>query len=255
VAIPASQPPPPPLVDNSVLQPRLVGRLPKTALVAGGRVVPIHQSVRVKNTGATVMTGMVTVNLLLSADPTGASNGISAGTFHKKITLRPGKTAVISLVLRALPAAPVGSLYLLPQLTDPAGKTSFTASAAPVTVETPFIDLTGRFFHVPPSAHAGKNAIVFVTVVNNGNMRAAGMLAVDVQRSDTSTSPATVVDLGAVTRRIAILPHKQVRLRLTIPLPLTGGPFFVTTTLNSNNAIVESNTSNDVFSSAPITLK
>jgi probable HAF family extracellular repeat protein len=254
VAIPSAQPSTP-LVDNSVLQPVLAGTLPKTTLVAGGKIVPIHQTVRVKNTGSTTMTGMVTVNLLLSTDPTGQSNGTSAGIFHKRIALKPGRTAIIPLLLRALPAAPVGSLYLLPEVTDPAGNTSFTSTSTPVTVAAPFIDLTGSFFHVPTTARAGKTAVAFLTVVNNGNVAAAGMLAVDLQRSDTSTSPATVVNLGTLTHRIALLPHRLIRLRITIPLPPTGGPFFVTAALNSNNAIAESDTLNDTFSSALIRLR
>ena len=86
VAISASQPPHAPGRHLSS-SPSLLGRLPKPTLVAGGKIVPIHQTVRVKNTGATIMTGTVTVNLLLSPDPTGQSNGTSAGTFHKRITL------------------------------------------------------------------------------------------------------------------------------------------------------------------------
>src|SRR5207237_48608 len=108
---------------------------------------------------------------------------------RKMVRLRPGKSTTIPLVLRSLPSGVTGSLYILPQLTDPAGNTSFTTTATPITVQAPFIDLTGQFSGVPSTAKAGRNAAVFVTTVINSS---GGFAESDVSNDTISSSLITL---------------------------------------------------------------
>ena len=238
-------------INDSPLQPSISGRLPSSALVAGGRMAPIAQTFRLTNTGSTTVSGPVTANVVLSADPTDASNGVTVASVSRRINLRPNHSEAFPLVIRSLPASLTGSgLYLLAQVTDPSGNTGLGASSGTITSQSPFVDLSGAFARVPTTVKAGRKGTVTLTLTNNGNIAATGNLPIDLQASpDGSLGSAGSVDLGTVTRHVSIQPGKHVTLSLVETFPSTGGPYFVLADVDPNNTFNDSDLSNNVFAS------
>jgi uncharacterized repeat protein (TIGR03803 family) len=253
-AVPVTVQASPPLVNDSALVPSVSASLPMRALIAGTTIPAIREMLHISNTGSTSMSGPVTVSLLLSSDSTGQSNGTIALAVRRRIKLKAGKAANVPISLHKLPADVSGSVYLLTEITDSTGKTSFTASASPMTVESPYIDLTGVFVKSPATARPGKDATLTLAIANGGNIAVKAPLTLTLQLSDTSITPATDITIGNITHRISIRPHGQTRLRLSVPIPTTGGPFHVTALLNSNGGIPESNMANDAVVSPLIKL-
>jgi len=250
---PGSPPPPagPGLINDSPLAPMISGRLPSTSLVAGGKIAPITQTVRITNTSTGTINESVTVNLLLSNDPSGASGGTSVASVMRKVILKAGAFSNVPVTFHSLPANTTGTLYLLPEVTEPSGATGFSASSGTISAAAPFIDLAGSVFHVPATVKAGRKGVVTLSLVNNGNIVATGNLSIDLQASPNGTlGAAGSIDLGAVTRHVSIQPGRQLVLQFVETFPTTGGPYFIVANLDTANVFNDSNLSNNVFASA-----
>jgi len=239
------------LVDDSPLVPTISGRLPSKPLVAGGKISAFSQTVRVTNTTSSPISGEIMVSLLVSNNSSGNSGGTSiASVMHKVTKLKPGKFVNVSVTVRSLPGGLVGSLYILPVVTDPSGDTAFSASAGTISVAAPFIDLQPLIVHAPASYKAGKALHVTVTLINNGNVAASGPLAIDLQASTDGAIDSTSIDLGTITRpHVVIKPGKKLVVTLIETFPSTGGPYFIVADVDPNDTFDESTVANNVLAS------
>lgn len=228
----------------------LSGRLPAATLVAGQRTAPITQTVRITNTGSSLYTGPVTVNLLLSPDGSAASGDpVAAAT--RVLRLKPGASAVVPLILRAVPATDVGTFFFAANVADASGASAEAASAGTITSRPPFVDLTGSFVHVPSAVKAGRTLVFTLAITENGNVPVTGSLPIDIFAATGGTVDASATDLGIVTRRVNVLPgHRQI-VSVSVPAPATlSGPLFLIAKLDPDNTLNDTNPADNTFASS-----
>jgi hypothetical protein len=239
--------PPPP--NNSPLHPTLSGRLPAASLVAGSKIPPITQIVRVTNNSTATFTGNLTLSLLLSTDPTGASGGTPVASVIRRTSLKAAKFMNVPLTIRSLPADAVGNLYILSQVTDPSGNISISASATTISAAAPFVDLQPIGIHVPASAKAGRKGLLSVTLINNGNTAAGGNLSIDLQASSSGAIDGTSIDLGTIIRHVLIQPGRKLTLELSAPFAAPAGTYFIIANADPADSFNESTLSNNLLAS------
>lgn len=237
--------------DDSLLRPTVSGRLPVTPLIAGRKIGPITQSVRLTNSGSTTMAGPMTLELLLSSSPAGNGSDPVLATINRRINLRPGRSVTFALTARSIPAgASSGAKFIVAVVDDPNGVTGVGASANTVDVEQPVIDLGGAFVRVPASARAGRRAVVTISVSQDGNVPVTAPLTVQLLASPNADGSGAT-DLGTVTRRVTVPAGRTIRLSLPVTLPQTPGtPVFLVAVLDPANTLGDADLSNNTFVSA-----
>jgi Glucose / Sorbosone dehydrogenase len=239
-----------PLLNNSPLSIALTGNLPTAILVAGQNIPPIHELLRITNPAATAVTGPTQISLELSPDPTGSSGGTDLTTITRHLNLKPTKSSSIPLVIHSLPASPTGALFILAVVTDPSGNTAFTASSNSLTVAAPTIDLAPLSLTTATKPKPGKKGSIRVTITNNGNIPATGPLAIDLQASASGLIDANSLDLGTITRHIALPANKKITLLLSVTFPTIPGPFFIVANVDPQNTFIETTLANNQLASA-----
>jgi hypothetical protein len=237
------------LVSNNFLSPSIHGPLPSTTLVAGQKIPPIRQTIVLKDAGTINFKGPVTFSVLLSPDKTGTSGGDTVLTFTRNVNLHPGGSVAFPATFSSIPLADTGTLYLIAEASDIAGNTAFSPSAGTITVAAPFVDLTGVVTHVPAMVSGKHTGVVTLQIINDGNVAAAGNLAIDLQASPDGTLASATADLGTVTRHVSILPGHRLTLQLPETFPATGGTYYVVANLDPNDTFADSNLTNNIFAS------
>jgi uncharacterized delta-60 repeat protein len=242
--------------NNSVLQPTVSGRLPTTKLVAGGKVAPITQTIKVINTSSAPISGTITINLLLSPDTAGSTADPSVAMVSRKVSIKPGKFVLVPVVVRSLPAGVSGTRHLLAVLTDPNAGSGVGASAGTVSIQPPFIDLSGSLGR-PPTVKSGRSGLVSLTLMNSGNVAATGLLPIDVLASADGMLDASSIDLGTISKRINIPAGRKIALPLLVPFSsVAPGSYVLIARLDPTNTLGDANPANNtVFGTLPVTVK
>lgn len=241
------------LANGPDLVPTVLGKLP-AAVIGGNKKGKI--SVKVANTGQTVLTKKpVTVTLFLSDDQAiGGDTQVSQQT--KTLSLKVGKSKTLKFKFTYPLTIGNGNFFVLAQV-DPANtvaesneRNNSASSATAVAVTQPFIDLQPTNATNPAGTlHAGGNATVNVTIKNNGNVAIKKAVAVSVAASTDQTPDPTDRVLATPTRTIKLNPGKSTTLKVpfTFPSDLAAGSYFVTAQVDPTNAIVETDDLNNTF--------
>jgi hypothetical protein len=240
--------------NDSLLQPTISGRLPTTALVAGGKVRPITQIVKITNTGPTTIDGAVQVDLLLSSSTDAASADPVVGTVTRKgVHLRAGRSIVVPVVVRSLPTGVAGAFHLVAVVTDPGSLTGVKASDGTVTVQAPFIDLSLTLGPLPKVVKAGRGGAVAITEANNSNIATTGWVPVEFLLSTNGLDDANAIDLGPLQMRATLQPGRKI----TLPFPLSfltsgvsPGSYFLILKLDPDNTLNDVNLLNNTVVSS-----
>lgn len=241
-----------PTGGTTPLHPTVTGRLPGGPVVAGGKIRPLAQTVHVTNSESNTISGEIAIKLELSSDATGATAGPTVASITRKIRLRAGKSASFPLIVRSLPAGTTGSLFLVAEVTDPSGNTAAGASASAINVETPTVDITGAFVHVPATAKAGHNVTVSLAISEDGNVPVSAALPVELFASADGVLDTNSIDLGTLSRHVSIQPGRKtlLLLREMLPASLPPNSYMLFATLDPNNTLNDANLSNNTFASA-----
>jgi glucose/arabinose dehydrogenase len=231
------------------LAPAITGRLP--GAVIGG--LKGAATVQVRNSGTELLTGLVTVKVFMSSDTVLDGGDQQAGTLTKRMTLRPGTSRPLKLRL-VYPAMSDGNYYLLAQV-DPdnvfseGGEANNVAvSSAAIVNHAPVVELSGSFLAAPTQLVRGRRASVGLSVLNEGNVIAAGSLTISLAAA-VSTSPLDgLTALGTLTRQVKIRAggRKVIRLPFLPPAELPSGTYSFTATLDTGNQFQELNEGNNV---------
>lgn len=206
------------------------------AKTTGGVTVNITDSVA-------AMSGRATVAVYASTTQSLSGATLIAGPRPAAVKLKPGHTQAVYVRIPALPATlPVGTYYLITQVTSPAGDVTAAASTGTVTVAAPFISLSGAVASVTPKVKSGKFESAVVSVTNGGNVPASGALQVALWARPVGTTGTSDVPVSTVTTHVRILPGKSTRahLRFLIPATLPAGSYALVGQLDPNNAFSES---------------
>jgi glucose/arabinose dehydrogenase len=214
-------------------------------------------SVRVTNNGTDLLTGLVTVRVFMSSDPILDPSDAQAGTVTRPMRLRPAASRPVKLRL-TYPDIPDGNYYLLaavdPDNTVGEGNeaNNVTASAETIFNHAPVIDFSGAMPVTPATLMRGRRGAVAVTVLNGGNVVAAGPLTLRLYAADGNSPPTNLAQLLEVVRPVKIRPggRKVVKVAFVPPADLPAGTYYFTAEIDPVAAHEETNEANNLAVSA-----
>ena len=220
-------------------------------------------AVRVGNRGSVAFSGAVNVNLFLSPDPSLNDGDTPVASFGKKLKIKPGATGKPLKVKFAVPGVPSdGGYYLLARVspaTTPADANPANdvgASAGPVAVRNPVVDLAGSFAAPPKSTVSqGGKAAVAVNLLNAGTEAVSGPLSLLLYAVPEGAGPdAPRTTLAAMTKSFTINPGQAKRLNFafTVPADLARGRYSLVVLIDTAGAFTEPDESNNSVAPVPL---
>jgi len=215
------------------------------------------------NSGDAPIQSPVGIQLVASADTTLDAGDAPVTNVTRPVRLRPGRSRFL-VVPFAYPTVADGQYFILANLDSANGiaegneGNNVAASAAPVLIAAPFVDLVASVGAPPRGSFTiGRRTSVPITITNNGNVPAGpGLLQIDLFGSADAARGVDDLPLATITRPIRIRNARSriIRVNFIFPAELAAGSYYVTTTIDAPNAIAESNeTNNDAASSVAFT--
>jgi hypothetical protein len=241
--------------DQPPLSATLKGGLPAAA-ISGQKIKPIVQTLVLTTNSDTTVQGTVSIELLLSIDPSPSSDDLTVTTVTRKVNLKPGKHTSIPLRVTSLPELTEGTFYLVAGVTAPNDVVAAASTAGTMDVSPPIVDLAGQFLSVPATAQTGKNAKLTFGITNSGNVSASGTLTITLTgNTDPGLDPSNAVPLGTITHHVNIKSNGGLRFTFTGKVPnVPAGAYYLVATLDPDNVFNDIDTFNNTFvSSGPVT--
>lgn len=218
-------------------------------------------TVDLTNSGSAAASGAYTVVLLASSDQTFDSSDTPIATVSGVLPpLKAGGVHPVKVKIGSFPDVPNGAYFVLAEVTGSLAGSgdNVGASSGTVAITDPFIDLsdsivrTGKTSVFPGQSSGGET----VTIFNNGNVTASGIVAITF---DASTNPdgSSPVFVATEDENIKIAPGKSksfhnVRKTSVGELP---GNYYTIATVDPGNTFNESNTTNNsAVASVPLTI-
>jgi hypothetical protein len=213
---------------QAVLSP-IVASSSVSAPVVAGTVFNDVATVDVINSGTAAEQGPVIINIFAAPDGTVDESSYLAATLKRRVKINAGKTLVLRLKIKSLPASiPAATYTLLAQAIDSLGATSDAASGPAIQLVAPFISLSAVVNGVTPDAiKPGKGGSVEATITNSGNIAASGNAMVDIGLSADGQHETT--PLKSVHQRLKLKPDggsSTLRMRFVVPKSETAGEYF-----------------------------
>jgi len=220
------------------------------ASVVAGSKTSASAVLKITNTGNVTSTGVSTLALYASTDGT-VADGFPINSIQKKLSIKPNKSAEITVPLKLYPSVANASYSIVAQVTDAQSDVTTSVSAAKVTIAAAEVDLATTVITVPTTATPGKSIAVTLELSNAGNIAASGKLEFAFSASPTSDGANAVV-LGTLNTRINIKPGTSQRLKLKVPVPAgaASGSFFLVATADPSDVFNDPNLANNTGISA-----
>jgi glucose/arabinose dehydrogenase len=223
----------------------LSGKFPALAINGtSGKV-----TVRVNNTGDAPIADLVTVSLFLSPDAVFDVTDAAAGSITRPLKLNPGKGKAVPLTF-TYPSVADGNYFLLAQV-DPANAigeafelNNVSASAAPVPVQAPVINLTGTLSGpTTPVVARGGRAPAVLSLTNGGNVMAKGPVTLSLFAATDAAGQTNAAPVLTQTKTLKLKPgaSKAFRLKLVLPVDLPPGAYFLAAAIDPDNRFAEPN--------------
>jgi len=216
--------------------------------------------VRLTNHGNSIAQGPAQVELFASTDGTMDAADLSLLTKSLNVRLRPGASENVRLTFATPTTLADGEYDLLAEVEGSAndiGMPVAAESATPVSIQSPFSDLSLQFATLPSQpieidgASAGKRiATVFVT--NSGNVAVRGKVDVSLYLSDDTVLDSSDALLAtAENRPIALKPggHSVTGFRIAVPPGTAVGGYFLIAEMTPVGTLVDSNPADNVAAS------
>jgi hypothetical protein len=239
------------------LVPSIAGVLPPSLI---GTVKTKSQvSVELTNTGASPIKGAYTIQLLTSEDgQLGDATPITAVKNEHLTPLGAGKMRPMRLPLGAFPNVPTGNYFVLVEVggvltnvADNVGKSNTT-----IAETAPFIDFADTIVRVGKTTvkPVGKS-LLKVTITNEGNVPANGLLTLDIGSSQSSTGSPIDSQVPVMKQLKNFGPDKKMSFTFihTILVGTAPGVYYATATVDPLNTFNEPDTSNN-FAVTPTAL-
>jgi hypothetical protein len=246
---------------SASLTPAFTGQFPTTLTADRSARV----TVRLTNPGDQPARGAA-VRLYASADASLDAGDVLLGTGTRRGAIKPGRSGSVKVRFDSPASLAGGSYYLI---ASAAGATApfdsipdssapaVVASSSPVRVEPSFVDLSARITRLPHEevevGGSGHDSLVEIEVSNAGNAPAVGPVEVRLYLSadpnlDGADTAAGVEPPHAL--KIAPGRTRTIPARLAVPAGTTPGLYYVLAVVDSSNAIVETDETNNLAASA-----
>ncbi len=150
----------------------------------------------------------------------------------KTLNLHPGQQKIVGVPF-SLPFGLSPGTYTY--LASVSGKgASITATGPELTVVQPVVALTAsRLQPVTGQAAPGKSAELELSISNTGNQTVSGSPILKVSVYSSGSSADSAIELAMVRLRVQLKPgaSRLYKVRITLPTTLTGGSYFLSTSL------------------------
>jgi hypothetical protein len=192
------------------------GRVSLASTNVAGQKLNAKVPVVITNQGSNFK-GNYTVNIFADTIPSLDGNQVPITSLTKKnVALKSNKGQPLNFNVKSLPSTlPDGTYYLLAEVVDSTGATNMMATTQTVQVAAPFITPAVIVAAVAPASIAlNKTSSILITVTNDGNVAATGVV-IALSPSADSVSPVTGVTLATFRSvGVKILPNKSKTFRL-----------------------------------------
>jgi uncharacterized delta-60 repeat protein len=205
---------------------------PPTAITGGTKETV---SVQVAESGTSLASGTVTIELEIAADPQG-DGATALKIVPEKINLRQQQSRTYRIAFVYPQSVTAGNYYLVadvqngtsPALKDLNAANNVSPSKSAVDIAPPLISLQGSNLTVASPVTAGKIAQAIFTVTNNGNITAKGVATVDlILSTDQTTADATMTAVSKLSAGLAAGKSRVYRVALKLPTTLAPGPCYL----------------------------
>jgi len=227
----------------AVIQP-----LPAAAIIGA----PGRTRVRITNAGTVPMAGAANIQLHLSSDPYLHPDDPMVVNVPKALRLAPGGSRTFAVPFAYPKGVTPGSYYLLAYAD--AGKAvaerneanNVGASTTAATVADPFVDLSVAFTQMGVTVPPIRRGVATLLVRNAGNIPATGIVGITLAASTDATADGSDTTMLTTTRAMRIRPggSRLIRLRFA-PGALAAGTYYVAATIDTANAIAETDENNN----------
>jgi hypothetical protein len=173
-------------------------------------------TINVTNDGSAIIKGLDKVELFASQDGVIDSSSIQVGTIAKAPAPRPGKSVPSHITIPSLNLS-AGGYTLLSEVIDASGDIATAATGTSVTVNAPFVAVTGVIGAVTPDIVKSVGTFK-LTLENSGNIETTGkaMIIVGLSADGVTVSEALP---STIIRPVNIFPGRPTTLVLHIKLP------------------------------------
>jgi uncharacterized delta-60 repeat protein len=226
----------------------LVSTLP--ASVVGG--AKGTATVQVNESGSDVASGVVTIQLFASPDAALDSGLTPFGTFPESIKLKTGQARTFKLKY-AFPAGVADGDYFLVANIDTGSiqqlnaVDTVAASASPVRIAAPFVDLAGSGLTPVGSVLPGKPGTVSFSITDNGNVPAKATVPVELLASvDGTVGNGIMLASPALALNLPVGATRNFHEKFTMPT-LSSGSYFLVAVVDPSNTLNDPNFGNNVI--------
>ncbi len=206
-----------------------------------GAAIRVSDPVKFTNSGA-----KLSGTFKFAFDVNTSSVGLDADpsvleSFQRRLTVNAGRSFAVTLTARKLPASLTpGTYYFVAEMTDPDGGYAFSTVPTPISVVAPVVTITATATAVRPATLTSKlPGAVVVSVVDTGNVAAAGPLTVTVLPSADGTTADGTTPLATLGRRVTIKAGRTGRytLHVRVPATLAAGPYYPLVSVSLDGAV------------------
>jgi hypothetical protein len=190
-----------------------------------GQPLNARVPVSFQNTGS-ALPGTCTIVLYADTSTGGLSGSqVALQTTTRRTPLRANGILAATMIAKSLPASlPPGTYYLLVEVTDPLGNSNIVNTSQTIAVAAPFVSLAVNAATVRPATIAANRfGSVPITIVNNGNINATGVMTITLNLSPDQVTTAANFATVTTTVRINIRPGRSsnasVRFKIPAVLP------------------------------------
>jgi len=190
--------------------------------------------VTLTNSGNQLATGAVTITLYASLDNSvDPGDAILATMAGKGLKLKAHASQALKMKFALPTSLSNGNYYVVAKVNAPASATGAaltanTAASRPVTIQSPFVNLTAPALATPSGLHAGTSTLVNITLTNAGNVPAAGTVSVKLFAAAGATPAAGDAVMGTQTLKLKLKPNASEKfvLKLAVPQGLAAGSYY-----------------------------
>jgi hypothetical protein len=213
--------------SQSAIVPTLGAFVLPTQAVAGAKM-HLKLPVVITNHGIP-FNGNVTIDICAETHTSLDGSQTLVTSLTKKLSLKAGKSHTFAFSIKSLPPSLIsGSYHLLAEVFDAAGSAGVAASTATVNVAPAFVRPAVTISAVTPSSlTAGQSGTVIVTVANDGNVTANGVV-ITLAPSQDGLTPLSGMTLATFKSNAKIAPNtsKTFKLHFKLTSTMPAGSYF-----------------------------
>jgi hypothetical protein len=203
-----------------------VTKLTLPSAVVGGSKSKATAVVKISNTGNIASNGLTTAGIYASPDGL-ASDATLIASVTRKLNIKSGGSASVSVPLKLIPATLDGSYTIIAEVTDPNSAVTGTPTGTTVDIAPPFVSIHASSAAISAaSVTPGNTTALTITLDNTGNIPATGQATIAIGLSTDGVTQS--IDITTLLKTITLPVDKPVvvHLKFLIPDSTAAGMYF-----------------------------